>query len=98
MGQATSLQISVNCLGMLHFLDLMYVDLAPSAITNSPLGPTAFNTNQYAMNPYVMLADTFLRAVTPEGFQLGSIQQDNIQNNTSDWCRRFERGTSTVGR
>ena len=88
----TSLQISVNCLGMLHFLDLMYVDLAPSAITNSPLGPTAFNTNQYAMNPYVMLADTFLRAVTPEGFQLGSIQQDNIQNNTSDWSQAVRAG------
>jgi hypothetical protein len=88
----TSVQISVSCLGMLHFLDLMYVDLSPANMTNSPLGPTAFSTNQYSMNPYQMLADTFLRAVTPEGFQLASIQQDNIQNNTSDWADAVKAG------
>ena len=88
----TSVQISVSCLGMLHFLDLMYVDLGPASLTNSPLGPTAYNTNQYAMNPYQILADTFLRAVTPEGFQLASIQQDNIQNNTSDWADAVRAG------
>ena len=74
----TALQISVTIQGMFHFLDLMHIDLAPGLMTNSPSGPTVYNTNQFCMNPYMALADTFLRAVSPEGFQLVSIQQDSI--------------------
>jgi|SRR5271157_332821 len=80
----TALQISVGLIGTLHFLDLMYVDLAPAILRNSPSGPVPMQTNTFKMNPYQALADTFLRAVTPAGFQLNSIQQDALDGK-SDW-------------
>jgi hypothetical protein len=81
----TALQVAVSCKGTMHFLDLMYVDLQTSQITNSPTPVTPFNSNQYLMSPYQMLADIFTRSVTFEGFQLTSIQQDSLKAGTSDW-------------
>ena len=81
----TALQVAVSCKGTMHFLDLMYVDLQTSLITNSPTPVVPYNSNQYLMSPYQMLADIFTRSVTFEGFQLTSIQQDSLKAGTSDW-------------
>ena len=87
----TALQIAVNCVGVLHFLDLMYIDLGPALLTNSPLPAVPMNTNQFMMNPYQALADTFLRAVTPAGFQLNAIQQAALDKG-SDWTDAVTAG------
>ena len=99
----TSLQISVNLQGTLRFLDLMYIDLQPALLTNSHQGVVVFTSNQYQMNPYMAIADTVLRAVSPAGFQVVAIQQALLAsqgqklkgveyNRESDWSGAVQAG------
>lgn len=90
------LEISVQCLGVLHLLEHMYVDLNPALISNSERNVTAMGSNQFNMNPYEILADTFLHGITFEGFELNVIGQSKITNNPNDpnsyWVKAVEAG------
>ena len=97
----TSLQISVNLAGMLQFLAKMYIDLQPAVLTSSPTGAKPYESIQYKMNPYQALADTFLRAITPEGYEIVSIMQANdlansngatASSNVADWSGAIKAG------
>ena len=88
----TALQISVNMVGMLRFLDVMYIDLAVALMTNSPNVVVAMKSNQASMNPYVALANTFLRSVSTEGFQLNAVQQASLSKGQNDWADAVQAG------
>jgi hypothetical protein len=72
------LQISIQCMGILHFLEYMYTDLNPAALSNSDRGQTPMGSNQYDMNPYQQLADVFNRGITMDGFMKTSILQASL--------------------
>jgi hypothetical protein len=86
----TSLEISIQCLGVMHFLELMYIDLSPALLSNSERQATPFTSNQFNLDPYEMLADTILRGVTFEGFQLNSIVQARVKD--TDFAEGIKAG------
>lgn len=90
------LQISIQCLGILHFMDFMYTDLSPSELSNSDTGVTPFISYQAGMNPYQMLGDMFTRPISVDGFRNDSIQEAlvNHQNGDSgsDWYDAVQAG------
>jgi hypothetical protein len=93
----TVLQISVQCLGILHFLEFMFMDLNPAALTNSERPQQPMISNQSKMNPYEMLADVFNRGISIEGFQRTSIVQANYNKNKLgreelDWLGSIKAG------
>ena len=92
----TSLQISIGCSGTLRFLELMQIDLAVSLLSNSPMDYlTPMASNLAGMDPYKQLADMFLRSVTPQGFQLNSLSQAQLNkqsSNASDWTDVVKAG------
>ncbi len=67
------LQISVQCYGVLHLMELMQVDLSPAVISNSPLPVVPFKTQLAMCNPYLMLLTMFVRAISTEGFYINTI-------------------------
>lgn len=90
------LEISVQCLGIMHFMEYMYMDLSPAVTSNSDRLPPAMATNQSAMNPYQMLADVFLRGITFEGFELNNIPNEGTiadqKVSESYWGQSVEAG------
>ena len=89
------LQISIQCLGILHFLALMYTDLAPASLTNSDSSVVPYQTNQYGMNPYQMLGDVFTRPISTDQFTITSIQQAQLNKQGQegdDWAGAVEAG------
>jgi hypothetical protein len=86
------LEISVQCLGVLHLLEYMYIDQAPALLSNSERLVQPYATNQANMNPYEALADTFLRGITFEGFQLNAIQQTGVSGVSQQWAEAVKVG------
>jgi len=84
------LEISVQCLGIMHLLEFMYSDQNVALNTNSERPLTVLGTNQGAMHPYEALADLFMRAISLEGFQLNSLQQGKVAN--SYWADAVKAG------
>jgi hypothetical protein len=74
-----SIEISIQCLGILHFLERMQMELNPALLTNSERPATPYLSNQHNMDPYQQLADIFLRGITFEGFQLNSLLQQKVK-------------------
>ena len=72
------LEISVQCLGILHLLEHMFVDLNPALLTNSEHPVTPMGSVQFKMNPYEMLAAEFQKDITFEGFELNAIAQGAV--------------------
>ena len=85
-----SLEITIQAQGILHFFELMQIELNPSLLTNSDRTAQVLKNNQANLNPYQQLADTFLRGITFEGFQLNSILQQKVQG--SDYQQAVEAG------
>ena len=72
------LEISVQCLGILHLLEHMFVDLNPALLRNSEQPVTPMGSAQFKMNPYEMLAAEFQKDITFEGFELNAIKQGAV--------------------
>jgi len=68
-----TLEIAIQCRGILRFLEMMQIDVQPSLQSNSSDSVTPYQTNQYNLDPYGQIADTFQRSVTFAGFQLNTI-------------------------
>lgn len=85
-----SLEITIQASGILRFLELMQIDLAPAYNTNSERLAQVLKTNQANLDPYQQIADTFLRGITFEGFQLNSIQQGLVAK--SDFSQGVRAG------
>jgi hypothetical protein len=68
-----TLEISMQLKGVLRFLELMQINIKPGAASNSERGQTELTSNQSNLDPYEMIADTFLRGMNYEGFQLNTI-------------------------
>src|SRR5579863_4169953 len=75
-------QIQVQCYGTLHLMELMQVDLAPAVISNSLKEIVPFKTQLALNNPYMMLLDMFVRAISTEGFYVNSIEGGKISDPT----------------
>jgi hypothetical protein len=71
------LAIQVQCSGTLHMLELMQVELAPAAISNSPMGMVPTKTNLAYCNPYLMIIDMFIRRLSTEGFYVHTVNQNS---------------------
>jgi len=71
------LAIQVQCNGTLHMLELMQVELAPAAISNSPMGMVPTKTNLAYCNPYLMIIDMFIRRLSTEGFYVHTVNQNS---------------------
>jgi hypothetical protein len=81
------LQVSLQCLGILHFLEIMQIELQPAAMSNSSYLVQPFYSNQANMNPYQALAFTFSEPLLSSngapadafgGFLLSSLQQGKV--------------------
>lgn len=73
-----TLEISIQCVGVMKFLELMQVDLNPATQTNSPWLQTTLTSQQGNMNPLLMIMDMMLRSLSTEGFQINSFDQQLI--------------------
>lgn len=65
-----NVQITLTCASALHLLELMYIELSPAAITNSPNLPVAYQSIQANLGPLEAIANTFLLglcSVNPDG-------------------------------
>ncbi len=74
-----TLLISVQCVGILRFFELMQLQLSPGIQSSSALPVTPMKTILYNMSPYLQLAFCFLFPSFTEGFQVASLQQSSIQ-------------------
>lgn len=74
------LQISIQCHGIMHLMELMQVDLSPAVISNSPLPVVPFKTQLAMCNPYLMLLTMFVRSISTEGFYVNSITGGTIKS------------------
>ena len=85
-----SLEISLTLRGIMRFLELMQTDLKPGLASNSERGATPYSSNQSNLDPYEMIADTFLRGMNYEGFQLNSIANNGQTIRGSDLERSIQ--------
>jgi len=79
----TILDISIQCLGIMHLLELTQIELNAALLSNSAKEVTPNSTNQAGLTPYLALADTFLRAVGFDGFQIASLSGATSNGNGS---------------
>jgi len=81
------LEIGVQCRGILHFMELMQVDLSPAAQSSSNYQQVPTQTQLAYLNPYLMLLDMFVRATSTEGFYTnslnGGVSNLNLNNGTA---------------
>jgi hypothetical protein len=68
-----TLEILIQIKGILRFLEMMQVDIHPALLSNTNRQAEILQTDQWALDPYEQIADTFCRSVTFEGFQLNTI-------------------------
>jgi hypothetical protein len=85
-----SVEITIQGQGVLRFFELMQIELNPALLTNADRSAQVLKNNQANLNPYQQLADTFLRGISFEGFQLNSILQQRVQG--SDEQQAVEAG------
>lgn len=85
-----SLEITIQAQGILRFFELMQIELNPALLSNSDRSAQVLKNNQANLDPYQQLADTFLRGITFEGFQLNSILQQKVKN--SDFSQAVQAG------
>ncbi len=85
-----SLEIQIQANGILRFFELMQIELNPSLLSNAERTAQVLITNQGNLDPYQILADTFLRGITFEGFQINSLLQQRVAN--SDFAQSVQAG------
>ena len=73
-------EISIQCLGLMHLLELMQMNLAPSQQTSSQTGSqsTAYATKFNSQNPYEQIAVALLWPIQPDAFQLNNVKQSAV--------------------
>ena len=73
------LEISVQCHGTLHFLELMQINLSPSIQTaiDSHVEAVNWSTIFAFKNPYLILAAMFVYGLNTAGFQQTNLNQDS---------------------
>ncbi len=79
-----SLEISLSCAGILHFLERMQVDIHPSAQTNSQFNATPFTTVFGNLNPYQQIVAMFLTSIYTDGFQKPTVNRVVSVNNVGN--------------
>jgi hypothetical protein len=72
-----TVEISVQCYGTLHFLELMQINLNPAVQTavSGPVGATVFASVFASKNPYLIIAAMFSYGFNTAGFQQTNLQQ-----------------------
>ena len=76
-----ALQISVQCYGILHMLQLMQVNVNPSvisAVANAGSDLTVYQTKFASDDPLRQIADAFLSAFNSDAAQLNNINQGSV--------------------
>jgi hypothetical protein len=68
-----SLNISIQCEGILGFFDMMQIDLNPSIQHSSPMSVTALKSTLANMDPYTQMAFIFLYPSLTDGFYTNAI-------------------------
>jgi hypothetical protein len=68
-----SLEISVQCMGVLQFLEKMQIELHPTIQTNSIMATTPLTTTHSNLNPYQQAAAVFLTSIYTDGFQTDTV-------------------------
>lgn len=85
-----SLEIQISAQGVLRFFEIMQIELNPSLLSNAERTAQVLITNQGNLDPYQQIADTFLRGITFETFQLNSLLQQRVAN--SDFAQSVKAG------
>jgi hypothetical protein len=85
-----TLEINIQIRGILRFMEIMQIDVNPALSSNSNRIATAYLSNQAGLDPYMQIADTFLRSVSFEGFQLNVIANKGQKVRGSDWQQAVE--------
>jgi hypothetical protein len=81
--------ISISAFGALGILDRMQVDMAPSAMSSASLEVTPLASTTHNLNPYQMLAWTFVYSSMIDGFEQASIQQAQL-NDSNYWYQAIQ--------
>src|SRR5271170_1939209 len=75
-----TLEISVQCQGIMHLLEKMQINIHPSIITTSKTGArqTIFQSILASGDCFQILAMLFTEALRSDGFQIASMQQPSL--------------------
>lgn len=85
-----SVEISIQCMGSLYFLQLMQIDLNPAVDSNSSLPSTPLTSIEHNLTPYEMLAHQFQMSLKFQGFNHQSISEEHVD--VSDFGAAVEAG------
>lgn len=66
---------TITCRGSLGLLERMQIETSPATMSNAPLSATAMTSNQHNLDPYGMIAWTFVYSSMIDGFEIYGIQQ-----------------------
>ena len=79
----TSLEVTFTCKGILYLLDLMQINLSPSAMTSIISGTdvTPFTSVQAPLNPVLSIRDTFLTSLGNAIGNVNGVQDPLTQTN-----------------
>lgn len=80
-----TLEISVSLRGVLRFMEMMQIDVQPSLQSNSNQHVVATTSIQFNLDPYQQIADTFLRSLALDQFQLNTINGKGQTVAGSEW-------------
>jgi hypothetical protein len=85
-----TVEINVSIRGVLRFMEMMQIDVQPSLMTNSNLNVTEYTSIQWNLDPYQQIADTFLRSLSLDQFQLNTIANKGQTIRGSEWARAVD--------
>jgi hypothetical protein len=88
----TSLEIGIQCYGILHFLELIQIDMNPSNMSFSPNPTVPTTTRQAELNAFEQLEHTILDPITFEGFQVYSVSEDSSVGKGGPYEEALKRG------
>lgn len=89
-----TLEISVQCLGTLHLLELMQINLNPSvqAAISTGVGNTVFASIFANKNPYQILASLLTYGLNSAGFQQTNLSQETPAQSSDRFHQAVSRG------
>ena len=81
-----TLEVSIQLRGILRFMEMMQIETHPALVTNSNQNAEIYTTNQWNMDPYEQIADTFVRSLSVDAFQLNTIASAGQTVAGSEWA------------
>lgn len=85
-----TLEINITLRGVLRFMEMMQIDVQPSLQSNSNLNAPVYTSIQWNLDPFQQIADTFLRSLSLDQFQLNTIANQGQTVRGSQWAQAVQ--------